>query len=40
MMLNRPREAQLAIEPERAQRSLIGYPSVDRARPVNLRVGR
>ena len=32
--------AELAIEPERAQRGLIGYPSVDRARPVNLRVGR
>ena len=29
---------QLAIEPERAHRGLIGYPSVDRARPVNLRV--
>ena len=28
-----------AIEPERAQPSLIRYPSVDRARPVNLRVG-
>jgi len=27
-----------AIEPERAQPSLIRYPSVDRARPVNLRV--